>query len=488
MSKPDTTSLEYRRMEPHWALHDALLGGTAKMRGGFQAQADAQLAAKTQTVGTSWLPAHPGESMMRYQMRSRMSFLVNYYKRTLKQLVGHLLKDGVNTDEVDARLAEYLDDIDLCGNNINVFASQVVEKAIHKGGCFILCDSQGVNAENLGEQRQVGVRPYLVAYDLDDVPGVRFEVINGQEVITQARVKRCFVRPKDEFEDEAVEQILVYTPDTITPYEKIGGEWMMLEEMPNALGMVPLIPVSLNPVGPFEYRPCLESLAELNLEHFQIRSDYRSAVAHCNFAMLACSGFDPEKDPQVTVAPYTFLATSDAQGKYYYVEPTGNGANLSRTELERLEDQMGLFGLQYMAEKSDTATGRAIDADEATSELAEWGARVADALNNALYYMALRIGRTDGGTVEIKPPEPMKQAVVQEADVLLRARMAGEITRQEFRSELKRLGVAGENFDPDAEVESGEDWGTIPASDEPTPSQQQQDEINRAALRVLNGG
>lgn len=453
MSKPDQKSVEYQRMEPQWSLPDALLSGTAAMRAG-QLETNGAPLAEHQAVGTAWLPAHPGESPMRYRQRSRMTFLRNFYARTLTNLVGKMLANGVQPgDDVPPALVDMLEDVDLMGNNVNVFARQCARAAIHKGGAYVLVDSQSVDVESQADQRATGLRPYLVLYELQDVLGVRTEVIGGQEVITQARLKREQIVPKDDFADEVVCEVLEYRQDITRLYQKTGGEYVLIDEQPNRLGFVPLVPININPTAPHEFRPVLEHLAEMNLEHFQIRSDQRNALSVASFPVPCVAGWDSQKDPEIVFGPFNMLATNDPQGKFYYLESSGSANEQCSKELERLEEQMRLFGLQFEVRAGSTATGNAIDAQEATSPLQTWCESLKDALENALMMMARRMGQTEGGSLSIDPPEPMSQAVVQEAELLLKTRMMGDISRAAYLMALKRRGILHEDYDPEEDAE-----------------------------------
>lgn len=478
MSQPDNKSRQYQAMEPHWALPDALMGGTNAMRGSLSLKG---------RPGSQFLPAHEGESVERYNARARMTFLRNFYKKTLKQLVGRLLQEGVKADaDVPGALAAILGDVDLCGNDVSVFAAHLAECAIHKGGAFVLVDAQDAAAENLGDQVRVGIRPYLVSYDLSDVLGVRYDIVGGQEVITQARIRRTREVADGDFGAREVEEIVVYEPDRIRVYTKAKSGWELTEDRANPAGVVTLVAIGLNPVGPFEYRPALETLAEMNLEHFQIRSDQRNALAVSSFPIPCASGWDADKDSAIVFGPYNMLATSDPQGKFYYLESNGTAVAAGQKELDALEDRMTHFGLQFQAEKVMTATEAGNEHERATSELADWGNRIAYGLTQALHFMALRLGLPQEGKLTIEPPDPVRQAVVQEADVLLKSRMAGEISRREYRIEIKRLGVAGEQFDPEAEVEDEQDFGDTPP-EAPPPSNSRLIELAERALGNAGG-
>lgn len=444
MSKPDTKSLDYQRMEPWWALPDALIEGTQAMR------------------CAEYLPQHEAESQQRYNARLKMTRLQNFYARTLGSLVGKLFADKVHADVSD-QMADLLVDVDLCGNSLHVLARDLAHKALHKGGAYIYVDAQDIEAGNETDARAAGLRPYLVAYDLSDVHGVRYEVVNGSEVITQARIHRMVTEQVDEFTDESVAEMLVVEPERWRTFRMDKGEWALRRDEINRLGFVPLVPVSINPVAAHEYRPTLYSLAELNLEHFQIRSDQRNSLSVCSFPIPCASGYESGRDPTITFGPFNMLATGDPAGRFYYLESNGTAIEQGRKELEMIEDHMRLFGLQFEVKQNSTATGNALDAREANSPLQDWGMRLAGALENAIEMMARRMGLQEDATVEIKVAKPLDQAVVAEVDSLLKARMAGEITRAEFRRELKRRAVVSDDFEADAEIEDDADLGSVPA-------------------------
>lgn len=434
---PDTKSLAYQRMEPEWVLPDTLLAGTRAMR----------------AAANEYLPAHPAEPKKRYDDRLKRTFLRNFYARTLTQLVSKLFDEPMKLQQdVPDLLKQYAEDVDLSGRHLNVFAQAVSKWAIHHGMSFILVDMEdGGEGDAVASRSR---RPYMVEYQAKDVLFVSWAIQDGKEVVTKARLKRVSMRESpDGWGDEAVEEILELTPDSWRTFEKSGGGWELAREGDMTLGVVPLVPVYTNRIAPFLAMPTLADLADMNLEHWQIRSDQRVALSVSSFPIPCASGYNPEVDSDVAVGPFNMLSTTEPQGKFYYLESNGQSLAAGEKELTKLEDQMRMYGLQFQIRQQQTATGSALDAQESNSPLQSWATNIADAFEVALGYMAryAELGE-DGGSVEMKTAEPLDAASAQEADVLLRACVSGKISREQWAVEMQRRGILGEDYDAEADA------------------------------------
>ena len=106
---------------------------------------------------------------------------------------------------------------------------------------------------------------------------------------------------------------------------------------------------------------------------------------------------------------------------------------------------MAVMGLDLMVRRPGgvTATERAIDSARADSALAALVRAVEEGLTAALGMCArwLDLPADAAGRVTIDPDTGLDAREAEEIDLLLKARLAGEIDRPTFLAEVRRRGV-----------------------------------------------
>ncbi len=424
---PSMPSAAHTRMAGKWELPRALMGGTATMR----------------MLAYKFLPRHPAESGRHWHARLQRSVLRNFFRRTVLSLTGKVFaKPLVLGDDVPPRLRDLMEDVDLTGRNLHVFARDVFADALVHGLSHILVDYPRIeNAGTLADERALGARPYAVHVRAEQLIGWRLEDSGGRPCLTQLRLRESVTEADGAFGDRQVERVRVLEPGSWTLWQQDeDGSWMVVDNGLTSLDVIPLVTVYTHRCGVLEAEPPLEDLAWLNLEHWQIRSDQRNALNVTSFPILAAAGWNKD-DGQVEFGPNKFLTTADPQGKFYYVESGGAHLAAGRAELESLEEAMRLFGLQFELASAPTATGRIIDAAEGAAPLQAWALGLADAIEEMLMYFARWEGLTDGGSVTLGSDVVPSDS--GDLDTLVKARAAGDITKVAFIAELRRRGVLG---------------------------------------------
>ncbi len=129
----------YQRMANFWGLIEDLKEGTYKIRSEHR----------------KYLQQEPRETDDAYDTRLARSTVVPYLQRIEKMLSGMLVRKPVRLDDVSDLVREQLFDVDLEGNDLNVWLYQTARTAISFGHVGVLVD-----APKEGEK----ARPYWVTY------------------------------------------------------------------------------------------------------------------------------------------------------------------------------------------------------------------------------------------------------------------------------------------------------------------------------------
>jgi len=440
-----TPCLEYMRMAQSWDMIEALLGGTRAMR----------------ARGRTYLPKHPNETDANYAIRLSRSTLTNYFRATIRHLGGKAFaKPLALGDDIPPQIVEWIEDIDLSGQHLSVFASSLFQHGLAYGKGYILVDHPRVPPGlTLDEERKLHVRPYFVFIPCQNVIEIKWS--DDGLTMLRARIRETVTVPDGEWGEKEVVRVRVLVPGGYALYEQVRGEsgkieWILLEQGPMSIGEIPLVEFFANrPESRFVTTPPLEDLAYLNVAHWQSASDQRNVLTVARYPILAASGWDAN-DPDITVGPQQLLKTENPNGKFYYVEHSGSAIAAGRQDLEDLKAEMAMMGLQMLAPQATgtgvTATASQIRYVESTSALRMMADNLTDALENALLLMAKWVGLPDGGSVTLQGNFELDRDEASDVQNLLNLRVAGEISRATLWKALVKRKLLPEDFDEEREA------------------------------------
>lgn len=443
---------------PSWGMVEALKGGTAAMRAARE----------------TFLPKHEAEREDAYLVRLQRSFLFTAYARTIELLVGKAFAKPVTPgDSVPENLKEHFKDIDLAGTDLHTFAAQLFEAGLDEGVSFILVDLPNTKpATTLGEERAAGVRPYWSLIRASSVIGWRVVVENGKPILDQLRVAENATVPDGEFGEKAVQRVRVYYRD---------GSWQLWEadkpqtgqnartyvltdEGKMTLGRIPIATFYAKKVGHMEGRPRLEDLAWLNVEHWQKSSDQNHILHVARVPILFGRGFEGT----VTVAPNSIVTVQGENSDLKYVEHSGAAIGAGQVDLDGLVDRMAALGVDMLIKRKATsgtgdatATGKAITESGENSILGNLARSLKLTLDAALAMTAewQKVDPAQAGEIDMDTQLGVPAAEKADLEVLLKARMAGEISAETFFAEMQRREVLDPSIDYDEERQRIEQEG-----------------------------
>ena len=118
-------------------------------------------------------------------------------------LAGMLTRKPVRLSDTADDIREMLFDVDLQGNDLNVWTYETARKMIRYGHIGVLVDAPATGSN---------ARPYWVSYTPRDILGWRTEIINGSRQLTQLRLFEKVTEPKGKYGEKIIEQIRVLEP------------------------------------------------------------------------------------------------------------------------------------------------------------------------------------------------------------------------------------------------------------------------------------
>lgn len=423
--------------EPHWILIEDLLQGTYGMRRKHR----------------RYLPQEPRELDESYDNRLARSVVPPYYQRLERMLAGMLTRKPVKLQDVSDAIREQLFDVDMQGNDLNVWTYETARKLVRYGhiGCLVDAPSNGG-------------RPYWCTYTPRQILGYRTEQQDGAQRLIQLRLQETVLEadPDSKYGEKQIDQVRLLTPGQYQIHQRQdNGEYKVVDEGTTSLTEIPFSVAYSNRVGFMESRPPLEDIAELNLKSYQVQSDLDNQLHISAVPMLAFFGF-PTSAEEVSAGPGEALAFP-ADGRAEYVEPQGRSFDFQFKRLDQIAAQINELGLSaVLGQKlsAETAASKMIDRSQGDSTMMVIAQNVQDMIDNSLKFHAQFMGQQEAaGSCTVN--RDFIGARLEPADVnsLLQLYTAGTITKETLLMQLSDGEVLGDDFDVQEEVDATANGG-----------------------------
>ena len=435
------------QQEPHWMLIEDLLGGTYQMRKRHR----------------KYLPQEPRELDESYDNRLARSVCPPFYLRLERMLAGMLTRKPVRLNETSDEIRESLFNVDLQGNDLNVWTYETTRKMVRYGHVGVLVDAP---ASGNG-------RPYWVTYTPRDILGFRTEMVDGQIKFTQLRLSEKVAIPDGEYGEKIIEQVRLLTPGNFQIYRKNkNNKFTLFEEGTMDVDEIPFSVAYSNRINLLESRPPMSDIAELNLKAYQIQSDLDNQLHISAVPMLAFYGF-PQQSEEVTAGPGEAIAFP-ADGRAEYIEPAGRSYEAQFKRLDNLSNQINELGLAaVLGQKlsAETAEAKRIDRSQGDSTMMVVAQQMQDMIDNCLVYHSKYTG-TDAGSSFVNRDFLSQRLDPQEIQALLQLYTAGSISQETLLKQLHEGEVLGDEFEVEEEIEATQRGGLVNM----TPQQEETDE------------
>ena len=418
----------WRNQEPHWILIEDLMQGTYGMRKKHR----------------RYLPQEPRELDESYDNRLARSVCPPYYQRLERMLAGMLTRKPVRLTDTADIIQEQLFDVDLQGNDLNVWTYETTRKMVRYGHVGVLVDAPKAEYEG---------RPYWCTYTPREILGWRYE---GSQLV-QLRLMEKVVLPDGEYGEKTAEQVRVLTPGEYKIYQKQKNtNFELIDEGTTSLDKIPFSVAYANRLNIMESRPPLEDIAELNLKTYQVQSDLDNQLHISAVPMLAFFGF-PSAAEEVSAGPGEAIAFP-ADGRAEYIEPKGTSFDHQFKRLEQIAGQINELGLSaVLGQKlsAETAEAKRIDRSQGDSTMQVVAQNVQDMIDNSLQFHAQYLGNTTAaGSSYVNRDFLGARLDPQEVGSLLQLYTAGTITQETLLNQLSLGEILGDEFDVDAELEA----------------------------------
>ena len=425
-------------MLPHWGLIEDLVQGTFKIRSEHR----------------KYLPQEPREQDDSYDIRLARSVCPPYFLRLERMLAGMLTRKPVRLTDVPDSVREDLFDVDLEGNDLNIWTYETARKAIRYGHVGVLVDAP---------KEGNSVRPYWVTYTPREILGWRTEIVDGQRVLSQLRLMEKVVVPDGKYGEKTIEQVRVLERGRYELHRKNNkSDFVLFEEGVMSTEQIPFAIAYSNRVGYLESRPPMADIAELNLIAYQTLSDLANQLHISAVPMLAMFGF-PAAAEEVSAGPSEALSLPQ-ESRIEYIEPEGRSFDAQFRRLDQLEKQINELGLAaVLGQKlsAETAEAKRIDRSQGDSTMQVIAQQMQDLIDNCLKFHAQYLNEPTAGSSFVNRDFLASRLDPQDVQALIQLRAQNEITQKTLLSQLTEGEVLGDDFDIEEELESTATGGLV---------------------------
>ena len=437
---------------PHWMLIEDLLGGTYQMRKRHR----------------RYLPQEPRELDESYDNRLARSVCPPFYLRLERMLAGMLTRKPVRLNDTADSIREHLFDVDLQGNDLNVWTYETTRKMVRYGHVGVLVD-----APTSGQSG----RPYWVTYTPRDILGYRTEMIDGEVKLTQLRLQEKVSVPEGLYGEKIIDQIRLLTRGGFEIHQKGKNNlFTKVDEGTTSLSEIPFSVAYANRLNLLESRPPMSDIAELNLKAYQIQSDLDNQLHISAVPMLAFYGF-PQSSEEVTAGPGEAIAFP-SDGRAEYIVPAGRSYDAQFKRLDVLSNQINELGLAaVLGQKlsAETAEAKRIDRSQGDSTMMVVAQQMQDMIDNCLQFHGQYIN-AEAGSCFVNRDFLSQRLEPQEIQALLQLFTSGSITQETLLKQLHEGEVLGDEFDIEEEIESTQNGGLVEMAKPEEPEEEPEEE------------
>ena len=416
---------------------------------------------KARPVKERYLQQEPAEPRKAYEARLGRSTYTPIYRDSIRAYAG--LLNRFQMIDVPESLESAEKDVDLQGESIQSFWNRCDEKALRDGGVFIMVDmTPEENELNFIDETEEGRRPYLIMIERSNVINWSIEYIGGRERVAHATIRQFRQRQiPGSFGVELDAVYHVLRPNLVQTYrlEKEGRIWRQIleREVETSVPVVPLVWYGATDPHFAHGDLPLNGLAELSIQHFQMRSDLQELLHKCAMPVPVRTGAKLGADGKpipLILGPNTAVDLDAEGGKFEFAEPSGRSLERHQAEIEHLESLMDRSSLNFLyGSNIKTATEASLRASQIASQVAALVRNKVSSFNLVMRLWAAYSGElgqiVPESGIAINDSLINKPLGASEIAQLVNLYSQGILSKRTILDELQRGGI----LDPDLKIE-----------------------------------
>lgn len=327
-----------------------------------------------------YLHKESGEPLPAYRARLDRSTYTPIYRESIRSYAGLLSR--FQMIDPPKSLKDLKNNVDLQGSTIQSFLTQVDEMALRDGGTYVMVDMMPDNGNNnFFDQQHDGRHPYLLNIKRQDVINWMVSCEQGIEKISQVTVRqlRTIQDPEAKFGAKVEAVYYVLSPGKVELYrvKKSGTsryENQLVSEIKTSMPTVPIVWYGATSSRFAQGDLPMDGLADLSIQHFQMRSDLGELLHKCAMPVPVRKGapIGPDgRPPALVLGPNTAVDLPAEGGEFSFAEPSGKSLERHQGEIRHVEELMDRSSLNFLyGANVKTATEAALRASQVSSSVA----------------------------------------------------------------------------------------------------------------------
>ena len=327
-----------------------------------------------------YLHKEPAEPAMAYKARLDRATYTPIFRDAIRSYAGLLSRFQI----IDAppSMEANDDNVDLQGSSMQSFMTQVDEMVLRDGGAFVMVDMMPESApSNFFDQMNDGRHPYFISVKRADVINWQVSYERGMETVERVTVRQLRALPDPEGGYGNVVEPIYYvlTPGKVETYRVVKSDvsrWtnQKIDEISTTLPIVPLVWYGATTSRFAQGNLPMDGLADLSIQHFQMRSDLSELLHKCAMPVPVRKGapIGPDGKPApLILGPNTAVDLPAEGGDFEFAEPSGKSLERHQQEIRHIEELMDRSSLNFLyGANVKTATEASLRASTVASSVA----------------------------------------------------------------------------------------------------------------------
>ena len=415
-----------------------------------------------------YLHREPAEPAGAYKARLDRSTYTPIYRDSIRSYAGLLSRFSI----VDAppSMQKNNDNVDLQGSSMQSFLTIVDEMVLRDGGAFVMVDMLPESSKsNFFDQMNDGRHPYFISIKRSDVINWQVSYERGRETVTSVTIRqlRSMPDPEARFGSKVEPIYYVLTPGKVETYRVVktgtANRWenRKIEEMATSMPIVPLVWYGATTTRFAQGDLPMDGLADLSIQHFQMRSDLSELLHKCAMPVPVRKGapIGPDgKTAPLILGPNTAVDLPSEGGDFMFAEPTGKSLQRHQEEIQHIEALMDRSSLNFLyGANVKTATEASLRASQVASSVSAL-IRNKTAMFGVLmrlwaWYAGEQGSITEESGMAVNDSLISKPLEASEMAQMVNLYSNGLMSRRTVLEELQRGGVRDPDLVIDAEIE-----------------------------------
>ena len=408
-----------------------------------------------------YLHREPAEPNSAYLARLDRSTYTPIYRDSIRSYAGLLSRFQIMDAPESMKVND--DNVDLQGSSMTSFLTRVDEMALRDGGSFVMVDMMPDNgSDNFFDQMNDGRHPYFISIERSDVINWQVSYERGREMVERVTVRQLRSVASEGYGSKVEPIYYVLTPGKVETYRLVKSDasrWsnQKIDEINTSLPIVPLVWYGATTTRFAQGDLPMDGLADLSIQHFQMRSDLTELLHKCAMPVPVRKGapIGPDGKPApLILGPNTAVDLSAEGGDFGFAEPSGKSLERHQQEIQHVEQLMDRSSLNFLyGANVKTATEASLRASQVASSVAALIRNKAAMFGILMRLWAWYAGEQSAITSEsglaINDSLMSKPLEASEMAQLVNLYSNGLMSRKTVLDELQRGGV----LDPDLIVE-----------------------------------